>query len=199
MFGLFKKKVTPAEFGDCILHMANEWIGSDAGQSLGMRFDNFDGSEGLPIFLERHGVSLAMQKLYFRLYTHCAMQASFSQFEDRMAREMTLGAMSAFANNLEGYDFGATYLTLDAAYRGRHQFSPMVEPLTNSDARLSFLPNSNAVVLNSKYLIETFVLPNVSNSSAFFDDFYGYSSSMCATVGTVCRAMGQLSKSFRTS
>jgi len=75
----------------------------------------------------------------------------------------------------------------------------MVEPLTNLDAKLTFLPNQNAGVLNAKYLIDNFVVPNMSNYSAFIDDFRGYSSTVCATVGTVRRAMDQLSRSFKMS
>jgi hypothetical protein len=55
MFGLFKKKATPAQFGHVVLHTALDWISSDAGGALGVRFENFDGSQGWSRFLESRG------------------------------------------------------------------------------------------------------------------------------------------------
>jgi hypothetical protein len=200
MFGFFKSKVSPSEFGQAVLHVGKDFLMLDAGHSLVLRFEDFfdrQASESSPSFLERHGLAMPLQKLYFRLYTHCAMQANFSQFDAAIAREMTRGAMSLFTFDIEGYDFDATYMTLDSAYRGQHLFSPAVEPLTNAEAKLKFLPNPYAGVVNAKFLIEDFVLPYMSNSPAFIDDFWGYSSAVSSAVGTACRAMDQVSKSFK--
>lgn len=199
MFGFLKQKVSAAEFGQGILHFSHEFIASDAGRALGMRFENFDGSNGWARFLERCGVQLPMQKLHFRLYAHCAIQGASTQFEERIAREITSGAMSGFTNTVEGYDFEEAYQTLDRAYRGQHSFTPDIESLRNPDVQLGFLPNPNVGVLNAKFLVECFVLPNMSNYVAFLEDFEGYSSAACATIGTVCRAIDQVSRSCKMS
>ena len=107
--------------------------------------------------------------------------------------------MAGFKNKIDGYDFETTYETLDAAYRGEHEFGPRLEPLSNFDAQLNFLPNPNVGVLNAKYLIESFIIPNMPNSEAFIDDFANYSGTVCATVGTVQRAMDQLFRSLKIS
>jgi hypothetical protein len=66
-------------------------------------------------------------------------------------------------------------------------------------AWFSLMPRSYpyASVLNAKCLIETFVMPYMSNRSRFIDDFKGYSSNVCATVGTLRRAMDQIAKSYK--
>lgn len=199
MFGLLEKKVSAAEFGQGILHLSYEFIASDAGRALGTRFENFDGSNGWANFLERHGVPLPIQELHFRLYTHCAIQAASTQFETRIAREVTSGAMSGFTNSAEGYNFEATYQTLARVYGGQYKFDPNIDVLANSEAQLTFLPNPYAGVLNAKFLLESFVVRKMSNYPAFFDGFGGYSSTACATVATVRRAINQLSQLFRMS
>jgi hypothetical protein len=93
MFGLFKKNVTPGEFGHGVVHIAGDWLSADAGRSLGTRFDNFDASGGWSNFLERRGVPLATQKLYYRLFAHCAIQAVCTQFAAGMRLAMTQGAL----------------------------------------------------------------------------------------------------------
>jgi hypothetical protein len=112
---------------------------------------------------------------------------------------MTQGAISAFTSKPDGYDFGKTYTTLEAAYRGQHKFDWRVEPLNNLGAQFNWLPNPNIGVLNAKYLIESFVIPNMNNADAFISDFKGYSSTVFASVGTVGRAINQLSKSLKIS
>jgi hypothetical protein len=62
-----------------------------------------------------------------------------------------------------------------------------------------FLPNPNVGVLNAKFLIESFVVPNMKNSKAFIDDFNSYSANVSVTVATVVRAMDQLSKRLKVS
>jgi len=112
---------------------------------------------------------------------------------------MTEGAtVGGFANKPDGYDFVATYTTLEAAYSGQHKFGPRVEPLSNSEAQLTLLPNPNVGVLNAKYLIESFVIPNMENSKAFIDNFASYSGTVCSTIATVHRAIDHLSKSLKT-
>jgi len=68
MFGFFKKEATPAEFGYAVLHTAVDFLSPDAGRSLGMRFNDFDGSHGWANFLERKGLPIERQKLYFCLF-----------------------------------------------------------------------------------------------------------------------------------
>jgi hypothetical protein len=51
MFGLFKKQVTPVEFGQSIVHLSKDFLASDAGRSLGTQFENWDGSDGWEKFL----------------------------------------------------------------------------------------------------------------------------------------------------
>ncbi len=198
MFGLFKKKTTPDEFGHAVFHTASDFLASDAGRSLGMRFENWDGSGGWSNFLLCKGMPVPIQKLHYRLFSHCAIQAACTQFDAGTSRAMTHGAtITAFASAPDGYNFEKTYATLEAAYLGQHKFDRRVEPLSNVDARLTFLPNQAVGVVNAKYLIESFVIPNMNNSQAFIDDFNGYSSTVSATIGTVRRVMDHLFASFK--
>jgi hypothetical protein len=75
MFGLFKKRITPEGFGGIVIRWANEFLEGDCGRSLGILFDDSDGSGGRTKFLERKGISVAKQHVYHRLFTHCAIQA----------------------------------------------------------------------------------------------------------------------------
>src|SRR5271169_1957046 len=68
MFGLFKKKVTPGEFGQAVSYLAKDPLSADAGRSLGARFDDYDASGGWPKFLERRGVPIPTQMLYHWLF-----------------------------------------------------------------------------------------------------------------------------------
>lgn len=67
------------------------------------------------------------------------------------------------------------------------------------DAQLMYLPNPNVGVLNAKYLMEVFIVRNMPNSEAFFDDFQGYSGTVSATIATVRRAMDHLFRSYKIS
>ncbi len=198
MFGLFKQKVTPTEFGQAILYLVEEFLASDAGRSLGMRFPNWldraDASEGWSPFLERNGVSVSIQKLNFILYTHCAIQAACTQFEEEVRREVTQGAIECFKKNIIGYDFKTTYNTLEAAYKGQHKFDQRIQPLSNPGATINFLPDPKVGVVNAKYLIEAFAIPRMPNGAAFLHDFQSYSSTVCASIGTVQRALDHLFK-----
>jgi hypothetical protein len=172
-------------------------LATDAVRSLGTRFDGFFDSAGWTTFLERKGVTIGTQKLYFRLFTHGTIQTAFTQYHDGTRRVMMEGAIGCLANKLDDYDFEKTYLTLEAAYRGQYRFLPKIEPLSNSKAQLTFLPNPNVGVLTAKYLIESFVIPNMRNSEAFVHNFDSYSSTVCASIACVQRAMNHLFRSFK--
>lgn len=190
MLGLFKKKVTPGEFGHAALHLAGEFLFADAGRSLAMRFEDFDGSKGWTNFLERQGVPIPAQRLYNRLFAHCAFQAACTGFNYSTSRDVTEGAaIASFADKPDGYDFGTTYNTLQSAYHGHHTFDTRVVLLSNFHAQLDNLRLPNAGVINAKYLIESFIIPNMKNSNSFIDEFESYSGTMCAAVATVSRAI----------
>ena len=203
MFGIFKKKVTPGEFGGIVVKYANDILAGDALRSLGMRFENWDGSRGWGTFLESQGVSVPTMKLYSRLFTHSAIQAACTQFtrsDEATRRAITYGAaIEAFPNKPDGYDFETTYTTLAAAYRWQHKFDRRVEPLSNSELKFPLLPNPDVGVLNAKYLIESFVIPNMKNSQSFIDDFYSYSITVCQGVGIVLKAAVHVSKWLKIS
>lgn len=196
MFGLFKKTVPPTEFGHGVLTLAQDWLANDAGRALGMRFDNFDGSQGWAPYLERKGIPVEVQKLHFRLFTHCALQAAFTQFDPHTQRAMTKGAMDGFTKGVLDYDSSETWTSLEIAYRGRLPFDKAVQALDHPDANIQYLPNPKVGVINAKYLIQRFVVPHLDNADAFTDDFTGYSSVCCAAIGCVTRATNQLSRSF---
>jgi hypothetical protein len=139
MFGLFKKQITLAEFGQGIVQLANDPLSSDCGRALGMRFENWDGSQGWFRFLERKGISIPTQKLHFRLWTHCAIQATCTQFDEGQRRTITQSAMNAFGEKISGYDVVKTYDALEAVYRGQHKFDPKIAPLDNRDAITNWL------------------------------------------------------------
>ncbi len=197
MFGFTKKLITPNVFGQGVVSFAHESILSDSGRSLGMRFEHFDGSQGWVDFLERQGVQAPMQVLYFRLFIHCVSQAAFTQFSHTVRREMTTGIIKSFAKQPQGYNFNRTFNSLEEIFEGQGGFSPNVDLLSNSDARLPFLPDPNISVLSAKYLIETFILKNMRNSDAFFDQFIAFSGTVSVAICTICRAIDQLSKTYR--
>jgi|SRR5665213_696307 len=198
MFGLFKKQISLAEFGQGIIQLANESLSSDCGRALGMRFENWDGSKGWSNFLQSRGISIPVQKLHYRLWTHAAIQATCTQFDEAKRRIITQSAMQAFSEKLPDYDFESTYSALESIYRGQYNFSPRVAPLTNPDAGNRFLPNPQVAVLSAKYLIEVFVFPHMPNSDAFIEEFRSYGSPLVASIGTVSRAIDHISKSFKT-
>lgn len=198
MFGLFKKQITLVEFGQGIIQLVNETISSDCGRALGMRFENWDGSKGWSNFLQSRGISIPKQKLHYRLWTHATIQATCTQFDEAKRRTITQSAMEAFSEKLPNYDLGSIYDALEAAYRGQYKFDPRLAPLGNPGAAIKFLPNPQVGLLSAKYLIEAFVFPHMPNSAAFIDEFHSYSSTVCASIGTVSRAVNHISKSFKT-
>lgn len=200
MFGLFKKTISAVELGQGIIQLANEPMSSDCARALAMRFPDWgdhDGSKGWSSFIERKGVSVPTQKLHFRFWSHCAIQATCTQFDAGMRRTITQGAMEAFSEKLGGYDFAAMYDALEAAYRGQYKFDPKVEPLSNPNATIHYLPNQRIGVLNAKCLVEKFAIPYMPNKSAFIDEFQSYSSTVCASIGTVSRAMNHILAKFK--
>lgn len=200
VFGLFKKKITPEEFGRTAASWGNEFLVSDAAVSLGHLFDDFfdrDTSLTGVQYLERHGIPAPKTNLYIRLFAHCAIQAASTQFSQETGRAITQGAMTGFQKTPEGYDFGTTYNELEAVYRGRHKFDPRIERLNNPNYHWPFLPYPNAGVLNAKYLIENFVISNVNNANVLGDGFALYSGKVSAGLDIVLRAMTQLSASVK--
>jgi hypothetical protein len=173
---------------------------NDAGVSLALLFDDFwdrDTSEKGEQYLARHGIPSSKTNLYVRLFIHCAVQAASTQFSQDTGRAITRGAMTGYKKTPEGYDFGTTYNALEAVYRGRHKFDPRIERLNNPNYHWPFLPYPNAGVLNAKYLIENFVISNVSNAKVLGDGFAGYSGKVGGGIDIVLRAMTQLSKSVK--
>lgn len=200
MLGLFKKTITPEDFGGIVIRWASEIILKDAANSLGRLFDDFfdrDTSLTAVEYLERHGIPAPKTNLYIRLFVHCAVQAGSTQFDQQAGRAMTLGAMKSFQKTPEGYDFATIYNAFDAVYRGRHKFEPRIEPLNNPKYQWPFLPNPNAGVLNAKYMIENFVISNVNNERVLSDGFELYSGTVCGALNIVLRAMAEISKSVK--
>ena len=148
MFG-FKKRITPEEFGCTVNQWANEFLAVDACRSLATLFDGWLSSGIGQQFLGRNGISVAKQMLYLHLFTHCAVQAASTQFSQDTGRAITQGAIESFANTPEGYNFGTTYMTLEAVYRGRHKFDPSIERLSNPDYYWPLLPYPNAETPNT--------------------------------------------------
>lgn len=198
MFGLFKKQITLVEFGQGLIQLVNEPISSDCSRALGMRFENWDGSKGWSTFLQSRGISISTQKLHYRLWTHAAIQAPLTQFDEAKRRTITQSAMEAFSERIHNYDLGSIYNALESVYRGQYNFDPRFASLNNSSAAINFLPNPQVGVLNAKYLIEEFVFPHMPNSAAFVDQFQSYSNAVCASIGIVSRAVDHISKSFKT-
>lgn len=197
MLGLFKKKMTPAEFGNATLYYAFDFVSSDAGRSLARRFDESDGSRGWSHFLEGKGIAISTQKFHFQLYAHCAIQAACTRFDEDTRRAITRGAVENYYSvTPDGYDFSTTYSTLEAAYFGQHKFNTRIDSLVNSDAQLPFLQNTNVGVINAKYLIDSFIIPNMTNSNSFVEEFGSYSLDVSVSVTVVYRALNYLFKSF---
>jgi hypothetical protein len=193
MFGLFKKQITFEEYGHVLFEWTWEFLSTDSGRALGMAlFNDFDASRGISNFLTSKGMPLEKQKLHFRLYTHCAIQAACTSLNERTRRGITQGAMTRGFHPNPEYNFDQTYSALEAAYSGHHKFDPRLEQLRNPDAQVTFLPNPNAGVLNAKYLLQAFVLP-LPNAGIAIGRFPTYSAPMGGSIATVRRAMDQLS------
>jgi hypothetical protein len=174
MLGLFKKKITPEEFGATVASWGNEFLVNDAALSLAQLFDDFwdsDRPDKGEQFLERHGIPASKQNLYIRLFARCAIHAASTQYSQEASKAITWGAMTNYKKTPEGYDFGATYSALEAVYRGQHRFSRSIDALNNPNYDFPFLPNPNAGILNAKFLIENFVNPNVGNTKVLGDGF----------------------------
>jgi len=140
----FQKKVSVDQFGFGVLQFASSFVSTDCGRSLGMRFENYDASQGWSNFLQSVGVPIPALKLYHRLYTHSVLQTAFTQFDSAQRRMMTQGAMDGIQDRPADYDFLKTVNALETAYKGHYSFSPTVQSLANPEARLTFLPNPNA-------------------------------------------------------
>jgi len=200
MFGLFKTKISPEEFGRTATSWGNEFLVNDAALSLGRLFEDFfdrDTSLTGAQYLARHGIPEPKTNLYIRLFAHCAVQAASTQFSQDTGRAITQGAMTGFKKTPEGYDFGTTYNALEAVYRGHHKFDRRIEPLSNPNYHWPFLPYPNAGILNAKYLIENFVISNVNNNNVLGDGFRLYSGTVGGGLDIVLKAMTQLSKSVK--
>jgi hypothetical protein len=200
MFGLFKTKIAPEEFGHYATKWANEFLANDAAVSLALLFDGFfnrDTSLSGVQYLEHHGIPASKTNLYIRLFTHCSVQAASTQFSQDTGRAITQGAMKGFIKTPEGYDFEGTFNALETVYRERHEFDPRIERLNNPNYHWPFLPNPRAGILNAKYLIENFVISNVKNTKALGDGFAGYSGKVGAGLDIVLRAMTELSKKVK--
>jgi hypothetical protein len=103
-----------------------------------------------------------------------------------VGKSMTRGAMSNIAEKPAEYDFERTFNDLESAFDDRYKYNPSVASLHNPRA------HPPIGVSAAKYLIDIFVLSKMKNRQAFLDDFNGFSSTVCATVGTAHRATEQL-------
>lgn len=162
-----------------------------------MRFENWDASNGWSKFVESRGVSIATQILYYRMWTHAAIQTFCTRFDEGKRRAVTQAAMGIFSKTIEGYDFGTTYGALEEANRGNHKFEPKIGALTNPDRAIRYLPNPQAATQSAKYLIQAFVVPYMPNAPAFINDFRSYSGTLGASIGTVARAVDHISSKFK--
>ena len=143
MFGLFKKQITLAEFGQEIVQLVNEPVSSDCSRALGMRFENWDGSKGWSSFLQRKRQPCPKRRsCTHRLWTHAAIQATCTQFDEAKRRTITQSAMEAFSEKLPNYDLGSTYNALELAFRGQHKFDPRLAPLSNPGNAIQLLVQS---------------------------------------------------------
>jgi hypothetical protein len=185
MFG-FKKSVTPSDFGQATLYYATTFITADASRSLGSRFENYDASRGWVAVFQANGVPISTVKLYHLFYAHAVLQCNFKSFPLAHRQAMTRGAMANIADKPTAYDFGKTFTDLEAAFDDQYKFDPSVAYLRGPDVH----PLNGASA--AKYLVSSFVIPNMRNSRAFLDDFTSFSSNVCATVATVRRATEQL-------
>jgi hypothetical protein len=69
--------------------------------------------------------------------------------------------------------------------------------LNNPNYHWPFLPYPNAGILNAKYLIDNFVISNVTNNNVLGEGFSLYSGTVGGGLDIVLKAMTQLSKSFK--
>ena len=83
----------------------------------------------------------------------------------------------------------------DALGCGESLCSDGLSQCRNRNAHVPTHPNAG--VLNAKYLIENFVISNVSNAKVLGDGFAGYSGKVGGGLDVVLRSMTQLSKSVK--
>jgi hypothetical protein len=144
-------------------------------------------------------MSIPTQKLHYRLFAHCAVQAASIQFGDAVRRAITQGALDTFSNKPDGYDFEATYDTLNKIYCGQYRFEQKIEALRNPELQMPNFPKPNIAVLNAKYLIESFVIANVPDNRVCTDGFKLYSTTVGQGFAIVIKAMDFISRSFKLS
>jgi len=195
----FKKRVTPEQFGELLVKSAHANIAADAGRSLEMSFDDGPGSGGGIQFLERKGISVSAIRFYIRLFTHCAIQAASTRFDESTGQAVTQAAMGTFSSNIGEYDYARTYNELASIYAGRHRFTNKIEILSNPQRQFTYsnLRYPNAGVLNAKYLIETFVISNISNSNVLRGGFQVFSGTVCQALDVTLMASTHVSKSAK--
>jgi hypothetical protein len=197
MFGLGKREISAGELGEGIATLVNEPISTDSARALGMRFENWDASNGWSKFVESQGVAMMTQMLHYRLWTHAAIQTFCTRFDDGKRRAVSQAAMGIFSKPIAGYDFGTAYNGLEDAFRGNYKFDPEISSLTNPGGGITYLPNPQAPSQSAKYLIQTFVVSHMPNAPAFIKDFGSYSSTLGASIGTVARAVDHIAKKFK--
>lgn len=188
MFGLGRKTITPSEFGQCAIHMAHEILSSDAARSLGSQLNLLPGPTGWAQGLERAGVRLEDQKLYYRLFVHSAFQAACLHMEDSVRREIVHGvAVKGFNTAISGYDFSQEFIALESVYRCSYRFGDEL-PLSS---------DVGAGIKNARYLLDRFVLHRVPHSRLFLEQFEAYATTIDLATQVAGRALATLSRSFK--
>ncbi len=199
MFGLFKSRTSPQQFGRLLLYFCQEMIATDAGRSQGLVFEDFGADENWPQFFVNKGISINDQKRYIRTFVHVALQAATTLLEKEHRLATLQGAMASYSSIPVGYDFDLVYREVEAVHAGTYPFPHSLRECRNPEAQVSWLPNPNAGVLNAKYLIERFGSIHPQNERAWLNNFESFSLVACSPIGTAKRAGDLLLKKHRIS
>jgi hypothetical protein len=195
MFGFFKKKVIPEEYGAAIMSLAFESIANDASRSLGTCYPDFNASNGWASSLQSVGIDKSVQRDFICLYAHCFIQSYAKILRLPHPQALTFGATQCLKDQTNRYEFNTAFSDLNSIEMQTYHFKEPVKYLTAPNRSGSKLEASG--ILNSKYLVSSFVLDNIPNPRPIIENFDTFCSPGVATYGTLQRATAFLSRKVK--
>jgi hypothetical protein len=200
---LFKKRVSPEEFGGAILYTAENWVERDAFAALATSLEGwtkYDASQrGWGPFLQGKGITNAQLGLFVWLTYHCSLHAVALPLESSTRLRMVRGGMDSFNQTMPSYDFDSVYSALEAFQLSLRRFSPDIESLKTEHGHLTFLPREfqGAGIINARFLLSEFVVPCIRDHESVIRNFEMFSSGVAKVVGVMHSAGAFVSRTVR--
>lgn len=190
MFGLFKKQISPHDFGQVVMHYTTDFRIADCSRSLGCAFDDFDGSVRSDHFLEARGLAIPFQKKYFQYFSHAAIQMACACFDPQDRLAVVVGGMSLFKAPEPGYDVEKTYSILEAACRRERPYPSWI-----ADASA---PNCTSLASEfAKCIMGLWPCPEGDLRTVYVERFPNVCSPLEAAAATIRRAGEQVRSEYK--